>query len=720
MSFIAAIIANLTSNLIQNSIDIVSKDISNNVKWKKWKAKHSLNKNQSDFLDRYAETLVSLKKENKPDDLLLFYSQEAVINTIHTVWYQNIKQERFVPQFKQLTKWFTLEERLENFSAKDELTHFLKSFENSVNLNRTAGEVEVVKKLDSMQKILESLITKESTNHIEKKVNNSSSVKKQKSRRKSVTPPSSILIEQVAKGKVIPLIGAGLSISALSESETSFKMPNYSELLELLILEAKKNITNDDLIDKDRIKSIRDCIKRGDIDDATRILTEKVISGYHFYRGIRKILNPLDKDLRPSPAHNLLKTLGFRLLITTNYDRLLEKFVGTGHEVITPVDTEAFKLLRENINDSYSLEKYILKLHGDITRPDTIAFGGTKLEELYRPSRQGENNLFYKFLEEIFQHRIILFLGCSFDPSVNEGQIKFLRNLLKNLYAGKPFQKHYALVEYKGDKVKAWRNEVEKETGIKFIEYFPDEEHSQVWEFISYLNKAKTDEPELGKKWSQWYRAKEERGDYLARQLSFEQKAQSIRFLTPKLTNAIATKEHLDIIAAQELISQDYHENDVKAKIIPNMFARFYNLEKRLKEDDLEVRVMFLKSSLETDLKKPDSIIIQRYEHLLSMLDNSNYDVEVRLLEELFSNYLKKKEASYAIIFSNIPKPNADVVIAYASQATTDYFKIHAIQQNTEETGKKIIQFERYWASALSEQESRNYIEKLLKNAKNQ
>lgn len=571
-----------------------------------------------------------------------------------------------------------------------------------------------------MQKILESLLLKEIPTTNTKPIKKlPSSTKEKEIKRKPVTPPSSILIEQVSKGKVIPLIGAGLSISALSESEVSFRMPNYSELLELLILEAEKNITNDDDTSKERIKSIKDCIKRGDIDDATRILTEKVISDYHFYRVIRKILNPLDKDLRPSPAHNLLKTLGFKLLITTNYDRLLENFVGTSHEVITPVDTEAFKLLRENINDFHSLDKYILKLHGDITRPETIAFGGTKLEQLYRPSKKSGENIFYEFLEEIFQNKVILFLGCSFDPSVNEGQIKFLRILLKNLYGGRPFQKHYALVEHKGKEVKIWRNEVEKETGIKFIEYFPDKEHSQVWEFISYLNKAKIDEPELGKRWSQWYRAEKERGDYLARQLTFEQKAQSIRFLTPKLTNAIATKEHLEIIAAKELISQDYNKEDVETKIIPNMFARFHNLEKRLKEDDLEVRIMFLKSNLESDFKNPNDIVIKRYQHLLDMLDNPNYDVEVRLLEELFSDYLKKREASYAIIFNNVPKPNADVVIAYASQATTDYFKIHAIQQNTEEVEKKIIQFERYWASALSEQESRNYIEKILFNAKN-
>jgi len=551
-------------------------------------------------------------------------------------------------------------------------------------------------------------------NKVDKKVE---SLRKQgtnkKPKRKSVDEPPKRLIQDLINGKVIPFVGAGLSISALSNSKNPYRMPNYEELLLLLIEDTKKDLVNSD----DRyglIESALDLINKGQMDVATKLIVEGIIKDdFEFLRKIRKILRPLDQDIKPSQAHNFLRSLDFRFLITTNYDTLLENFVGTdSHDVITPSDNDAFKMLSQDINDESSLDKYILKLHGDISRPETISFGEEKLTTIYTPY---VGNLFYSFITELFKNKVLLFLGCSFDPEKNEGQIKLLRDSLKTIYNGRPLQKHYALVESRPD-LKSWREGVSRETGIQFIEYTPDDKHTQVWEFISYLNQGKKDEPIIGREWSQWYRGSE-RGDYLLRQLEFEKKAKSIRFLTANLTNAITTREHLQITAAKQLESQDYDPDYVKSIIIPAMINRFENLEGRLEEEDLEVRAMFLQSSVDRDFIEKDKITIDRYKHLVDLLENDAFDVEIRLLPNIFEEFMKEREASYAVIFSDKPKPYSDVAVAYASQATTDYFKIHTIQQNTSEANKKIVQFERYWASAMSEQESKDYIIKLLQDA---
>ncbi len=109
------------------------------------------------------------------------------------------------------------------------------------------------------------------------------------------------------------------------------------------------------------------------------------------------------------------------------------------------------------------------------------------------------------------------------------------------------------------------------------IGFEPDEDYSQVWEFISYLNIGKRDEPVVGKKWAQWY-SWNQRHEYLLRQLDFEKISGSIKFLTPTLTNAIATDEHLRIKCRPK-----YKENETE--VMTRMFDRRNKLQ--LKDTDI-------------------------------------------------------------------------------------------------------------------------------------
>jgi len=150
MAFIVGILGNLISDLISDTGSSIFQDVTDNVTWKKWKAEHELSKNESDFLDRYAETLVTLKKERKPKELLQFYGEESVINLIQEHWYTKIDNTSFDHHFSELTQWFTLEKQLDGFSPKQEIALFLKRFGEAVHQNRTAGEAEIYQKLDAI------------------------------------------------------------------------------------------------------------------------------------------------------------------------------------------------------------------------------------------------------------------------------------------------------------------------------------------------------------------------------------------------------------------------------------------------------------------------------------------------------------------------------------------------------------------------------------------
>jgi tetratricopeptide (TPR) repeat protein len=140
---ISGILTNLISELISGTGQFLFGDLTDNVKWKAWKAKHQLSKNQNDFLDRYAETLILFKKADKADALIKFYGRDIVINTVYDYWYDKTDRVAFEDRVREFVRWFRIEETLEGFSAEREIAYFLESFAETVNDNRTAGETEV-------------------------------------------------------------------------------------------------------------------------------------------------------------------------------------------------------------------------------------------------------------------------------------------------------------------------------------------------------------------------------------------------------------------------------------------------------------------------------------------------------------------------------------------------------------------------------------------------
>jgi SIR2-like domain len=542
-------------------------------------------------------------------------------------------------------------------------------------------------------------------------------------KRQPAPEPPAGLIEQMKRRKVVPFIGAGFSKSAQrrgAPAGSDSGMPTYPQLLRRLF-EKAGDIKQ---ADREIIQNYLDRKTSGDSDDydeAARTLG-KVMGEVRFYMTIREVLEPIDRDIEGSPAHKLLGGLGFRRLVTTNYDRLLEQFTAPGHEMITPNDERAFKLFMTDHDRSF-----ILKLHGDITRPDTIPWGRDELLRYYGydgfnrplPELPGRTQNLRWFLKELFEQNSVLFLGTSLASS--EGFAQVLINLVRDWGGSLPYR-HYTLVAH-DPALQALREDFSRRMNLTYLYYHPDATHSQVWEFISCLKAGRPRAAfQAGGEWEQWYLQKE-RPEYLLTQLEQEKTATAVRYLTPKLTNAIATEEYLAAECRDELAGR--YEPEVIDRIIAAMQERATNLATRLRQDSLQARALFLESELRQSLDSSGAAgsaekrtrATARYRLLLALDEETG--LEFRLIPALSADQLKRREASFALIFNRpdrdgLSEPLADVMIAYSSQATNDFPEIHMVHINTQEIWRHMFVFERFWEAALSNAESRRIVRELI------
>jgi len=533
--------------------------------------------------------------------------------------------------------------------------------------------------------------------------------------------------------RVIPFIGAGFSKSAVlrridtgkGKGETTtvddlLELPGDRELFEQLIENVLHSFEKDDGEKREEPKTLRkilELFKKNEEETAFQELREFLKkNSFIYYRALRNILEPKNVQIWASPAHTFLRLMSFEKIITSNYDRLLERLVTPEYEVLTPLDATSLKIIEQEGSP------FILKIHGEITRPWTIAYMSIDMIEFYTGLDHEAGKYLDDYLKELLKNHSLLFLGSSLTRNSE------LMRILKTIRQSKENDvEHYAFVPcvYDDHDEKKRLEEVGEETGIQMIYYNPDAKHSQLWEFVSYLNRYKMEnEPVPGKVWEQFYLL-EERAKYLERQLNLEKEAENIYFLTPTLTNAVDIDENITVNARKKMISKLTSENRenmtqvIDEQVIPMMLERKKNLLERLDEDadNLNIKILFMKEKMTADFDSPKAEKTERYKILRDLISKGR--VEVRLLSGVQEDQLKEDEASFALIFGNKPKPKVDVAVAFASQATAEFLDIHTIQINTQFVLDKVSLFERYWNSALGVEESKDLIEQHLRRPDN-
>jgi len=305
----------------------------------------------------------------------------------------------------------------------------------------------------------------------------------------------------------------------------------------------------------------------------------------------------------------------------------------------------------------------------------------------------------------------------------------------ENQSAGAPGPHFILLVEPESKKDKKLRERNFARLGVEPIWYQTDDmEHTQVWEFIS--NVAARTRPDLnstrssGKEYRAAFRTPE-RAQYLKKQLTAEESATLVSFITPGLTNALATTDYINVDCRTELQSKGHNED--LDDIIKMMIARRDNLYQRVRDGKMEVRALCserkvreefeaaatqIKSSSGVKLEVAREVLarkIARYKEVLKIASETRLDIrmsdavlENKELDKFLSN-------SYAlIIVPDLDNGTADMAVAFATQADGAAFETHLVEANSALVTERAARAEKLWWSAKSENQTLQVIKCLV------
>ncbi|WP_374538828.1 SIR2 family protein [Chitinimonas taiwanensis] len=207
------------------------------------------------------------------------------------------------------------------------------------------------------------------------------------------------LVEDLANRKAVIFLGAGVSTAAKTSKGNEFK--SWEEILSL----------GSDFIEDVDLKLVtKELISRKDFLVACEII--KVELGEKW---IDIITSEFSKTAKPSDLHNAIFALDQRIIITTNFDKLIENFHSSlsadkdEYPIVVPrVDAKIFKMLRDN-------RDYIIKLHGSIDEADKVTFD----KGSYNDNAYG-NPFYSELLKTLLLTHTFVFIGFSMDdPAIN-------------------------------------------------------------------------------------------------------------------------------------------------------------------------------------------------------------------------------------------------------------------------------------------------------------
>src|SRR5271170_3898914 len=233
------------------------------------------------------------------------------------------------------------------------------------------------------------------------------------------------LAERIAREEVVLYVGAGASASA------GYK--GWSDFLEVLRKRAETQMTNygqaalryfnEQLIKKDKSLEAADWLHKALGQDLQEIVVNEF--GPANYRS-------------PSVIHHYLARFPSGLVITTNYDDLLDQaFKKAGRRPFRWTWRNTDNVVRQ-LKSLNTKQPGILHLHGHTDDPESIVLTGSQYAaEMHKHKPVGE------LLSWLLATRTFLFIGASF----NDPDLVYLlqQNVAKY---GNSLRRHYALVPY--------------------------------------------------------------------------------------------------------------------------------------------------------------------------------------------------------------------------------------------------------------------------------
>jgi hypothetical protein len=278
------------------------------------------------------------------------------------------------------------------------------------------------------------------------------------------------LIEAAAAGNLVPFIGAGISRSASTSDPHAF--PTWRTLLkelaktavDLKVLTPDERSQIEELVEKDKYlmagQALRSVLPPDAIDELL----------------IRRYQPP---DAKPGAIHRSIFKLHAPLIITTNYDLLLEDAYAEEYGRVPQPLTYKEANRIQTILQSHRLwhdRPNIFKIHGTASIPSEAILG----EMDYRTLLYREPG-YRLVLSAVFVTKVVLMLGFSFDDPELRLLMESLRDSLK--YRSMP---DYILIP-KGKKGSVELKRWHEDFGLQALEYDASNNHREIIEIIDYL-----------------------------------------------------------------------------------------------------------------------------------------------------------------------------------------------------------------------------------------
>lgn len=239
------------------------------------------------------------------------------------------------------------------------------------------------------------------------------------------------LKEYLASNDVIPLIGAGVSMS-VKKKDGSRAFPSWPELLNF----AAERLEEERLLDDSQLVKL--LVKKGKFQQAAQEAQEQ-LSGRRWYDFMQSQFaidfTQLDDSCKALPQ--AIWQLSNRL-VTLNYDKVLE-WAHKESVNVCAFDNENTNQLAEFTRNGS--QEMLWHLHGKIDVPQNMVLTPQSYHRLYQENAKEQYKEALTKLRELLSNKILLFIGCS----LNDAEL--LAEVVKQnqLFDGNTGP-HYALV----------------------------------------------------------------------------------------------------------------------------------------------------------------------------------------------------------------------------------------------------------------------------------
>ncbi len=204
-----------------------------------------------------------------------------------------------------------------------------------------------------------------------------------------------VLVDDIARRKCVIFIGAGVSKNSRNNMGRAPK--NWWEFLKeankLLTSSSAKKISSKLIQQKDYLTAcevIRDNL--GDEDFVNLVESEYLTPAY-----------------KCAEIHELIFKLDSRIVLTSNFDKIYETYVGNVSEGTVKVKNYYADDVASVIRGKKT-ERTVIKIHGTIDEPNRLIFSRKDYV-----SARSTNRDFYSLLDSLIMTHTFLFIGCGLD-----------------------------------------------------------------------------------------------------------------------------------------------------------------------------------------------------------------------------------------------------------------------------------------------------------------